>query len=105
MTTALRCRLFRGVYSLVLADGEPWEGLVGAARYWHPDWRPIAHDEPTEPIDALVECRIDRLSVSRGAVMVAVPAHARTEYVFVKPDAIVQRPQETVDEAGMVGDR
>lgn len=104
MTLALRCTLRAGVFSgekvyrLTLADGTVWESLAPRPHCWHPDWRPIADHEPTEEIDALVECRCWNMDPVSGGIYVDVPDHMETARVCVKPDAIVQRPQETVDE-------
>lgn len=105
MTYALRCRLRAGafsgekVYSLTLADGTVWKSLVSAPHCWHQDWRPVAESEPTEEIDALVECKVMmRMDPVTGGMLVAAPCHCDTEYVFVKLETIIQRPQETLDE-------
>lgn len=106
MTITLRCILYRGafsgekVYTVVLAGGEPWQSLVPIAHCWHLDWRPIAPNEPAEPIDALVECRITRRNIvgPSDLVMVDVPNHTESVYVWVKPKQLIQRPQETLSE-------
>src|SRR5688572_30514927 len=103
MTLALRCALrasaFSGerLYAIALASGEPWQSLVPISHCWHLDWSPIASDEPQDTIDALVEVMFVRFgtigTVSSRLILVDVPNHTDSAYVWVQPDAIVQRPQ------------
>jgi hypothetical protein len=105
MMFALRVRLRAGafsgekVYRLTLADGAVWESLAPRPHCWHPDGRPLAEHEPAEEIDALVACRASGyLSPVTGGAHVWVPAHTDSEFVCVRVEDLVERPQPSLDE-------
>lgn len=100
----LRTHAFSGWkrYVITTASGADFHGLVSTSRCYHPDWHPVRPNEPArgEQIFGLVEVSLetDYDPSHPDYALITIQDDTLMVCRWVHKDALVQRPQPSLDE-------